>query len=137
VADLAEKHAAELRPRVQALRQLSRALPKVGADYPALWAFGRAMEFLLTSQDTDFYDRSVLLGRAPEGGPAADRQRHDGTDLLRHKYNLTRPFHDAASAMRLPLHRTWCDRRRKWACSPAPKQRARFTPSCAAKESSL
>ncbi|HEU4881912.1 MAG TPA: DUF5615 family PIN-like protein [Longimicrobium sp.] len=38
----------------------------LGADDPAIWAYAVEHGFLLTSKDTDFYDRSVFFGAPPK-----------------------------------------------------------------------
>lgn len=37
----------------------------LGAEDAAIWAYAAEHGFLLTSKDTDFYDRSVFFGAPP------------------------------------------------------------------------
>ncbi len=80
----------------------------LGAEDPAIWAFAAQHGFLLTSKDTDFFDRSALLGAPPKvvwlriGNSTVG----EAADLLRYNYILIRRFHDDDSATFLPLHRS-------------------------------
>jgi predicted nuclease of predicted toxin-antitoxin system len=48
----------------------------LGAEDPAIWAYAAEQGFLLTSKDTDFYDRSVYFGAPAQGSLAAHREQH-------------------------------------------------------------
>jgi predicted nuclease of predicted toxin-antitoxin system len=83
----------------------------LGADDAAIWAYAAEHGFLLTSKDTDFYDRSLLYGAPPKviwlriGNSSVAAT----AALLRHQYILIRHFYENDSASFLPLGRseTW------------------------------
>lgn len=80
----------------------------LGAEDPAIWAYAAEQGFLLTSKDTDFYDRSVYFGAPPKvlWLRIGNSTVAETADLLRHQYILIRRFYDDPSATFLPLNRT-------------------------------
>jgi len=80
----------------------------LGADDAAIWAFAAEHGFLLTSKDTDFYDRSVYFGAPPKvlWLRIGNSTVAETADLLRHQYILIRRFYDDPSATFLPLNRS-------------------------------
>ncbi len=79
----------------------------LGAEDPAIWTYAAEHGFLLTSKDTDFYDRSVLHGAPPKvlWLRIGNSTVAETADLLRHNYILIRRFFDDPAATFLPLHR--------------------------------
>jgi predicted nuclease of predicted toxin-antitoxin system len=80
----------------------------LGAEDPAIWAYAARHGFLVTSKDTDFYDRSALLGAPPKVVwlRIGNSTVAETADLIRHNYILIRRFHDDDSATFLPLDRS-------------------------------
>jgi predicted nuclease of predicted toxin-antitoxin system len=80
----------------------------LGAEDAAIWAYAAEQGFLLTSKDTDFYDRSVYFGAPPKvlWLRIGNSTVAETADLLRHQYILIRRFYDDPSATFLPLNRT-------------------------------
>ena len=84
-----------------------RDLGLLGGEDAAIWTHAADHGFVLTSKDTDFYDRSVFYGAPPKvlwlrigNGTVAET-----ADLLRHQFILIRMFYDDPTATFLPLHR--------------------------------
>ena len=78
-----------------------------GEEDHVIWAYAGERGFLLTSKDSDFYARSVLLGAPPKVvwlriGNATVAET---ADLLRHRYILIRNFWEDPDATLLPLPR--------------------------------
>ncbi len=77
----------------------------LGADDAVIWAYAAEHGFLLTSKDTDFYDRSLLYGAPPKviwlriGNSSVAA----AAALLRHQYILIRHFNENDGATFLPL----------------------------------
>ena len=80
----------------------------LGAEDPAIWAYAAEQGFLLTSKDTDFYDRSVYFGAPPKvlWLRIGNSTVAETADLLRHQYILICRFYDDPAATFLPLSRT-------------------------------
>jgi predicted nuclease of predicted toxin-antitoxin system len=80
----------------------------LGADDAAIWSYAAEHGFLLTSKDTDFYDRSLLYGAPPKviwlriGNSSVAAT----AALLRQQYILIRHFYEDDSASFLPLKRS-------------------------------
>jgi predicted nuclease of predicted toxin-antitoxin system len=85
-----------------------RELGLLGAEDSAIWAYAAEHGFLLTSKDTDFYDRSVLLGAPPKilWLRTGNSTVAETADLLRHSYILVHRFYDDSGATFLPLYRS-------------------------------
>lgn len=84
-----------------------RDIGLLGGEDPAIWAHAAEHGFLLTSKDTDFYDRSVFYGAPPKvlWLRIGNSTVAETADLLRHQYILIRRFYDDPAATFLPLHR--------------------------------
>ena len=80
----------------------------LGAEDPAIWVYAAEHGFLLTSKDTDFYDRSVFFGAPPKvlWLRIGNSTVAETAGLLRHQYILIRRFYDDPAATFLPLNRT-------------------------------
>ncbi|HEY7767605.1 DUF5615 family PIN-like protein [Longimicrobium sp.] len=77
----------------------------LGADDAVIWAYAAEHGFLVVSKDTDFYERSALLGAPPKVvwlrvGNASTRTI---ADLLRREHILIQRLTDDPDATFLPL----------------------------------
>lgn len=80
----------------------------LGAEDPAIWTHAAEHGFLLTSKDTDFYDRSVFFGAPPKvlWLRIGNSTVAETAALLRHQYILIRRFYDDPTATFLPVNRS-------------------------------
>jgi predicted nuclease of predicted toxin-antitoxin system len=80
----------------------------LGAEDPTIWACAAEHGFLLTSKDTDFYDRSVFFGAPPKvlWLRIGNSTVAETADLLRRHYIVIRRFYDDPAATFLPLNRS-------------------------------
>ncbi|MGH8650663.1 MAG: DUF5615 family PIN-like protein [Gammaproteobacteria bacterium] len=82
-----------------------RDIGLLGAADQAVWAYAAQEGFLLTSKDTDFYQRSLLFGAPPKvvwlriGNVSTAAI----ATLLRQRYVAVRRFYEDADATFLPL----------------------------------
>lgn len=85
-----------------------REVGLLGAEDPTIWAYAAEHGYLLASKDTDFYDRSVLLGAPPKvlWLRIGNSTVAETADLIRHNYILIRRFHEDEAATFLPLYRS-------------------------------
>lgn len=83
-----------------------RELGLLGADDSVIWTHAAKNDFLLTSKDTDFYERSIVYGAPPKviwlriGNSTVS----DTAAVLREQYILVRRFCEDPKATFLPLH---------------------------------
>ena len=82
-----------------------RDIGLLGAADHAVWAYAAQEGFLLTSKDTDFYQRSLVFGAPPKvvwlriGNVSTTAI----ATLLRQRYVAVRRFYEDADATFLPL----------------------------------
>ena len=76
-----------------------------GAKDSSIWARAANDAFLLTSKDTDFYQRSIAFGAPPKviWLRAGNSPTSAITALLRQRYLVVRRFHEDPNATFLPL----------------------------------
>jgi predicted nuclease of predicted toxin-antitoxin system len=80
----------------------------LGAEDGAIWSYAAERGFLLTSKDTDFYERSVLFGAPPKviWLRIGNRTVADTGGILRAQYIRIRRFHEDPQATFLPVRHT-------------------------------
>jgi predicted nuclease of predicted toxin-antitoxin system len=84
-----------------------REMGLLGAEDERIWRHAAEHGFLLTSKDTDFYERSLVLGAPPKviwlriGNSTVG----ETTELLRQQHLLVRRFVEDPTATFLPLSR--------------------------------
>jgi len=83
----------------------AREVGRLGAEDKRLWTYAAEHEFLLVSKDTDFYQRSLVLGAPPKVIWLRVGNAPTGTvaTLLRERYLVVRRFVDDAEASFLTL----------------------------------
>ncbi|MGI8740447.1 MAG: DUF5615 family PIN-like protein [Gammaproteobacteria bacterium] len=82
-----------------------RDLGLIGAKDSRIWTRAAKDGFLLSSKDTDFYQRSIAFGAPPKviWLRAGNSSTSAIATLLRQRYVVVRRFHEDASATFLPL----------------------------------
>lgn len=85
-----------------------REVGLLGAADGAIWAYAAEHAFLLTSKDTDFYERSVLFGAPPKviWLRIGNRPVAETAGILRGQYIRIRRFHEDPRATFLPVRPT-------------------------------
>lgn len=80
----------------------------LGAEDAAIWSYAAEHDFLLTSKDTDFYDRSVFHGAPPKvlWLRIGNSTVAETAGLLRHHYIVIHRFYEDPAATFLPLQRS-------------------------------
>lgn len=80
----------------------------LGAEDGAIWTYAAEQGFLATSKDTNFYERSVLLGALPKVVwlMIGNRPVADTAEILRGQYIRIRRFHEDPWATFLPVRPT-------------------------------
>jgi predicted nuclease of predicted toxin-antitoxin system len=85
-----------------------RDLGLLGAEDGAIWSYAAEHGFLLTSKDTDFYERSVLFGAPPKviWLRIGNRPVATTAEIIRSQYIRIRRFHEDPLATFLPVRTT-------------------------------